>query len=93
MGYPYGKTYLEQIQEDKDECMRIQRAYYLLLKKHCKDNRRDDIELTLKQMLALLAEAFELESTTLDGITDEYHFMWDIVDALLTPKKEEDGKH
>lgn len=83
MGYPYGDTYLKQIQKNKNECREIRDAYFVLLNKYCKDNHCDDIELDLRQMFAILAEAFELESWTLNGVTDVYHFMGDVVEELL----------
>ena len=88
MGYPYDKTYLEQIQASKNECEDIRKAYYVLAHKYAKDNNMDPIELDITESFKLLGEAFELESNVLDGCSDGYHFMWDILDALLTPKKE-----
>ena len=36
----------------------------------------------------MLGEAFELASYTVGGIMDAYHFLWDVVDALLTSDEE-----
>lgn len=85
MGYPYDKTYLEQIQENKKECQAIINGYYLLRRKFINEHEEysDDIDLDLKENFALLGEAFELASHTLDGITDKYHFMWDVLEKLL----------
>lgn len=90
MGYPYDKTYLEQIQGHKDECEEIEQAFTVLRKKFVKDSPdyADSIELPISEQFRLLGEAFELASWTLDGISDEYHFMWDVVEALLTPKEK-----
>ena len=91
MGYPYGDTYLEQIQKHKQECEDIRKAYYVLLGKYCRDNETDDISLSLKESFSLLGEAFELQSVVLGGKIDLYHFMWDVLDTLLTPKEENDS--
>ena len=37
MGYPYGDTYLEQIQKHKQECEDIRKAYYILVRKYAKE--------------------------------------------------------
>ena len=84
MGYPYGDTYLEQIQKHKQECEDIRKAYYVLAHKYAKEKHIDPIELTLTESFSLLGEAFELESVVL-------HFAWDVLDALLTPKEENDS--
>lgn len=86
MGYPYGDTYLEQIQKHKQECEDIRKAYYVLVGKYCKDNNTEDISLTLKESFSLLGEAIELQSVVLDGKLDLYHFMWDVLDELFTVK-------
>jgi hypothetical protein len=91
MGYPYGDTYLEQIQKHKQECEDIRKAYYILASKYAKEKHIDPIELTLTESFSLLGEAFELESVVLDGVADIYHFIWDVLDALLTPKEENDS--
>jgi hypothetical protein len=91
MGYPYGDTYLEQIQKHKQECEDIRKAYYILVRKYAKEKHIDPIELTLTESFSLLGEAFELESVVLDGAVDMYHFIWDVLDALLTPKEENDS--
>lgn len=92
MGYPYGKTYLEQIQENHQECEEIKQAFYVLRQKYARDHKiGDSIELTIKQNFEVLGEAFELASETVGNITDAHHFLWDVVDELLTPKdKKED---
>lgn len=89
MSYPYDKTYLEQIQESKSECKEIEQAFKVLRHKFVKDSPdyTDSIELPISEQFRLLGEAFELASYTLDGVSDDYHFMWDVVDALLTPKE------
>ena len=91
MGYPYGDTYLEQIQKHKQECEDIRKAYYVLAHKYAKEKHIEPIELTLTESFSLLGEAFELESVVLDGASDIYHFAWDVLDALLTPKEENDS--
>lgn len=92
MGYPYGDTYLEQIQKSSMECKEIENAFYVLRQKFVKDHDgyTDTMDLSISENFAVLGEAFELASSTVDGITDIYHFMWDIVDALLTPSKQEE---
>ena len=92
MGYPYGKTYLEQIQEKPEECKEIRNAFWVLRQKYVKDHPKysDGVELSLQENFSILGEAFELASYTLDGCTDEYHFMWDVLDELLTPKVEKE---
>lgn len=88
MGYPYGKTYLEQIQESEYEREAIEKAYYVLVRKYVKesDTINHDTELTLEESFKILGEAFELESDIVGGICDVYHFMWDVLDALLKAK-------
>lgn len=93
MGYPYGDTYLEQIQKHKEECEGIRKAYYILARKYAKEKHIDPIDLTLQESFSLLGEAFELESVVLDGAVDTYHFIWDVLDALLTPKEDNDCKN
>lgn len=89
LGYPYGQTYLERIKEDDRECRNIKEAFYILRRKYVKDhNYADSIELSIVENFTLLGEAFELESTTLQGIADPYHFLWDVVDELLTSNEE-----
>ena len=88
MSYPYDKTYLEKIQERPEECDDIRKAYYVLRQKYAHDhNLGNSIDMTIKESFEVLGEAFELASITVDGITDEYHFMWDVIDALLPEKK------
>lgn len=98
MSYPYDKTYLEQIQEHENECEEIEQAFKVLRQKFVKDSPdyTDSIELPISEQFRLLGEAFELASYTLDGVADEYHFMWDVLEALLTPKEKngkDDGAH
>ena len=95
MGYPYGETYLEQIQRSKRECEEIRQAFYVLRQKYVKDHDgySDIVDLSIKENFEVLGEAFELASDAADGISDEYHFMWDILDALLTPKEEKDEEN
>ena len=92
MSYPYDKRYLDKIRENKAECKAIESAYYTLLKKYCKDNKTDDITLSLQEQFALLGEAFELESHTVGDATDIYHFIWDVIEELLTPTEAKDGE-
>lgn len=89
MGYPHDKTYLEQIQASEQECRDITHAYYVLQNKYLKDhNEHDDISLPISTRFQILGEAFEVASYVVDGISDPHHFMWDILEALLTYKKE-----
>jgi hypothetical protein len=85
MGYPYDKTYLEEIQAKPKECERIRDAFYTLRLKFVRDNEgySDIIDLSIKENFALLGEAFELASDTVGNISDEYHFMWDVLDELI----------
>lgn len=83
MGYPYDKTYLEQIQESKQECKEIATAFYVLRRKYMREHGKDDIELSLQEQFSLLGEAFDIYSSTVSDITDQYHFMWDVIEALL----------
>ena len=89
MGYPFDKTYLEQIQNSKYERDHIREAFWVLRKKYLNDHPdKSDVGLTLPEEFAILGEAFDLESGVLD-IPDQYHFMWDVLDALLPEKSEE----
>lgn len=92
MSYPYEKTYLEQIQEDKKEMSDIQTAYWVLKRKYAKKKGIDTIELSLKENFAILGEAFELASEIVGDIHDSYHFMWDIMDALFPEELAESNK-
>jgi hypothetical protein len=85
MGYPYGKTYLEQIKEKPEECKHIREAFYVLLRKYVKehDGYTDPIELSIQENFSILGEAFELASDTVGSIQDTHHFMWDVLDELL----------
>ena len=89
MSYPYGEyTYLKEIQHNPNECEQIEQAFYTLRSKYARDHLMDEIEVPLGEQFKLLAEAFEIKSYVLDSVTDEYHFMDDIIEALLTPTKE-----
>ena len=92
MSYPYDKRYIDKIRENKVECEAIESAYYMLLKKYCYDNKTDGISLSLREQFALLGEAFELESHTVGEATDIYHFVWDVIEELLTPTEAKDGE-
>ena len=86
MGYPYGETYLEQIQKDKDQCQAVLDTFYTLRNKLVRDNPEkycDTIDLSIEENFRLLGEAFELSADSVRGITDGYHFMWDICYELL----------
>lgn len=50
----------------------------------------DIIDLSLKEQFMLLGEAIGLASSTLDSVTDEFHFMWDVLDELFTPNEKEE---
>lgn len=92
MGYPYDKTYLEQIQSSKKECKEIENAFYVLRQKYVRDHGySDSIDLTIKENFEVLGEAFELASATVGDIVDGYHFMWDIIEELLTPKEDKNA--
>ena len=93
MGYPYGKTYLRQIQENPTECKTIEEAFYILRKRAERSHGGEDIELSISEQFYILGEAFDLASVTLDGCTDEYHFLQDVVKELLTPKEKTDEDH
>ena len=89
MSYPHGKTCLAQIQDNKDEKKAIRNAFYVLRDKYIADHPGVyDISLSLKEEFAILGEAFELESNTLD-VSGTYHFAWDVLDALLGDKDED----
>lgn len=88
MSYPYDKTYLQQIKSNHDECEHIRSAYHILCSKFERDNNRIDDDLTITERFALLGEAFEHESYTLNGVGDDYHFLWDVVDTLLESDKD-----
>ena len=83
MGYPYGDTYLEQIKKDKQECKEITTAFYVLRRKYMREHNKDDIELSLQEQFSLLGEAFDIYSSTVGDISDQYHFVWDVIEALL----------
>lgn len=83
MGYPYGKTYLQQI-IDRGEHKKVLDVYHALTSKYIKEHDMNDaIDLSITEMFTLLGEAFEYGAYTLDGITDEYHFLSDVLWELL----------
>lgn len=90
MGYPYGQTYLEQIQDDKGERERIKDAYFVLVNRLAAEqyHAADFRELTVAEHFTALGEAFQYASSVLDGVTDGYHFLNDVLEALLTPKEK-----
>lgn len=90
MGYPHGDTYLERIQASEYERRHIREAYYVLAHKYCRENDKEDIELSIKESFAILGEAFESESYVVNGIIDAYHFMWDVLDELLKERATKD---
>lgn len=94
MSYPYDRTYLEQIQEKRGECDEIKNAFYTLRKKYIKEHKHvnDIIDLSVTEQFTLLGEAFELASYTLESAPDDYHFIWDVKDALLTSKEEREER-
>ena len=84
MSYPYNETYLEQIQKNKTECTKIKNAYGVLLNKYCKDNHLVDLNgVGVQKLFTILGEAIELEASAINGLSDNYHFMWDVLDALF----------
>ena len=90
MGYPYDKTYLQQIQESPKEMEVIRNAYWVLRSKYLADHPSEEgLSLSLATEFSLLGEAFELTSVVLEGCTDPYHFMWDILDELLKENEYE----
>lgn len=87
MGYPYGDTYLEQIQKNKYDCKKIRDAFWVLAQKYKRvHGLPTGEELTLTQYFEVLGETFEHESVVLDSCTDPHHFVWDVLDALLGPE-------
>lgn len=91
MGYPYGERYLEQIQGSKTECERIKNAFYALRERYLEEHGYSDhIELTVPEQFEILGEAFAYGSNVISDISDEYHFIDDVVLALLTPKEKPD---
>lgn len=88
MGYPFEKRYIEQIKENPKECERIGVAYQTLKQKYLEEHGEDMVSLPLSKDFEILGEAFQYASNILDGITDQYHFMGDVLDLLLTPTKE-----
>lgn len=90
MGYPYGDTYLEQIQKSEYECKQITNAYWVLAHKYCKDQSKDIVELSVQECFTILGEAIELESEVLCGVVDAYHFMWDVLAELFPEKRSEE---
>lgn len=90
MGYPYGETYLERIQNDKKECERIKSAYLVLANRIATEEHHstDFRDLSVAEHFTALGEAFQYGSVVLDGVTDEYHFLDDVLEALLTPRED-----
>jgi len=82
MGYPYGKTYLEQIQDSKNMREDVHNAYLVLLHQFCKEQGIEDIEVTLKEQFGILAEAFEYGGVS-GCVDDTTHFMQDVIHELL----------
>lgn len=87
MGYPYDKTYLEEIQV-KNEGDDIRTAFRILTNQYCEEHQTDSIAMEVDEYFAVLGKAFKYASDTLDGISDTYHFMWDVLDALLPENKQ-----
>lgn len=92
MGYPYDKTYLQQIQEKPSECQKIKNAYYAYINKLCEESPEysDIIDIDIKTLFKILGEAFQYNSDVVGSITDAYHFMWDVLDALLKTEYSSD---
>lgn len=93
MSYPYDKSYYDQIVEKK-EYYRVYEAYQVLLGKYMAEHKiNDPICLTIPEMFQILGEAFKYSAPTLEGISDEYHFVSDILYELLEKHmyKEEKG--
>lgn len=90
MGYPYGETYLERIQNDKGECERIKSAYLVLANRMATEEHHsmDFHDLGVVELFTALGEAFQYGSSVLDGVMDEYHFLDDVLEALLTPRED-----
>ena len=77
---------METIRKNDEECQEIKSAFNVLKQKYIKESNgrvTDEIELSIKEQFAILGEAFELASWTLDGVADEYHFVQDVVERLL----------
>lgn len=88
MGYPYGDTYLEQIQKSEYDCKHVREAFWVLVQKYKRThNHPSGEDLTLTQYFEVLGEAFEHESAVLESCTDPHHFLWDVLDALLKEEK------
>lgn len=85
MGYPYDKTYLEKIQEN-NECNDIRTAFHILTSQYCEEHQTDTVAMGVDEYFAVLGKAFKYASDTLEGVSDTYHFMWDVLDALLPEK-------
>ena len=87
MGYPYGATYLERIQQDKSMCREIETVYRTLVHKWGRDHNTDTVNLNLEDRFLLLAEAITLCDEGRMFINDDYsHFMQDVLDCLLRRK-------
>lgn len=89
MGYPYGKTYLERIQANPRQMDDIRVAYATIRAVQMQQTNRTLEELTIPEQFAMLGMAFELISDDLQGIADPWHFIQDVIEALL-PEKDED---
>lgn len=88
MGYPYGKTYLEQIQERKDECNHLRETFWILVQKYKRVNNLPlEEDLSITQYFEVLGETFEYESSVLELCSDTNHFMWDVLDNLLLEER------
>lgn len=82
MGYPYGKTYLEQIIDSGDH-KKVLDVYHALTSKYIREHDiHDAIDLSITEMFTLLGEAFEYGTDILD-VSDQYHFMGDVLWELL----------
>ncbi len=88
MGYPYDKRYIDKIRESDRECKAIREVFYAFRLKRAREKRCDVIELSLPEQFKLLGEAFENASDTVGDISDQYHFVGDIIEELLTSDKE-----
>ena len=89
MSYPSdGIRYIDDIKSSPEECSDIITSFYTLREKYIKEHNHvsSEIDLTIPEQLSILGEAFEYGSYTLRGISDEYHFIEDILDELLRPK-------
>lgn len=82
MGYPYDKTYLQQI-IDRGDHRKVLDVYHALTSKYLKEHDMNDvIDLSITEMFTLLGEAFEY-GTDILNVTDQYHFVGDVLWELL----------